>query len=37
MKKVKITITGKVHDVSYRPFLLNLAEYLFIERLDARN
>ncbi len=37
MKKVKVTITGKVHDVSYRSLLLNLAEYLFIERFDARN
>ena len=37
MRKVKITIMGKVHDVGYRPFLLNLAEYLFIERFDARN
>jgi len=36
MKKVKITITGE-HDVGYRPFLLNLAEYLFVERFDARN
>lgn len=27
---------GKVHDI-YRPFLLKLAEYLFIERFDARN
>ena len=37
VKKVKMTIIGKVHDVGYRPFLLNLAEYLFIERFDARN
>ncbi len=37
MRKVKITIAGNVHDVGYRPFLLNLAEYLFIERFDARN
>ena len=37
MRKVKITIMGKVHDVGYRPFLLNLAEYLFIKRFDARN
>jgi len=37
VRKVKITIIGKVHDVGYRPFLLNLAECLFIERFDARN
>ena len=37
MKKVRITIIGEVHDVGYRPFLLNLAEYLFIDRFDARN
>ena len=35
--KVKITITGKVHDVGYRPFLLDLADSLFIQRFDARN
>ncbi len=35
--KVKITITGKVHDVGYRPFLLDLADSLLIERFDARN
>ena len=37
MRKVKLTITGKVHNVGYRPFLLDLAESLFIERFDARN
>ena len=35
--KVKITISGKVHDVGYRPFLLDLADSLFIQRFDARN
>ena len=35
--KLKITITGKVHDVGYRLHLLNLADTLFIERFDARN
>ena len=35
--KIKITITGKVHDVGYRPFLLDLADSLLIERFDARN
>ena len=35
--KVRITITGKVHDVGYRPFLLDLADSLLIERFDARN
>ncbi len=36
--KVKITIIGgKVHDVGYRPFLLDLADSLLIERFDARN
>jgi len=35
--KLKITITGKVHDVGYRLHLLNLADSLFIERFDARN
>jgi acylphosphatase len=37
LMKVKITITGKVHDVGYRPFLLDLADSLFIQRFDARN
>ena len=35
--KVKITIIGNAHDVSYRPFLLDLADSLLIERFDARN
>ena len=35
--RVKITIIGKVHNVGYRPFLLDLADSLLIERLDARN
>jgi acylphosphatase len=35
--KIRITITGKVHDVGYRPFLLDLADSLLIERFDARN
>ncbi len=35
--KLKITITGKVHDVGYRLHLLNLADSLFIDRFDARN
>ena len=36
--KVKVTIIGgKVHDVGYRPFLLDLADSLFIQRFDARN
>ncbi len=35
--KVKVTIIGKVHDVGYRPFLIELADSLFIERFDARN
>ena len=34
---LKITITGKVHEVGYRLFLLELADSLFIERFDARN
>jgi len=34
---LKITIIGKVHDVGYRLFLLELADSLFIERFDARN
>ena len=36
MKK-KILITGKVHDVGYRPFLLSIAESLEIERFFADN
>jgi acylphosphatase len=36
--KVKVTIIGgKVHDVGYRLFLLDLADSLLIERFDARN
>ena len=35
--KIRITITGKVHDVGYRLFLLDLADSLLIERFDARN
>ena len=34
---LKLTITGKVHDVGYRPFLLGLAEALEIERFFADN
>jgi acylphosphatase len=34
---VKITITGKVHDVGYRLFLLEEADSLFIPRFDAKN
>ncbi|WP_457550476.1 acylphosphatase [Archaeoglobus sp.] len=34
---LKITIIGKVHDVGYRLFLLELADLLFIEKFDARN
>ena len=33
----KITITGKVHDVGYRLFLLTEAESLLIDYFDARN
>jgi len=36
-KALKITIIGKVHDVGYRLFLLEEADYLFIPRFDARN
>jgi len=35
--KIKITIIGKVHNVGYRSFLLDLADSLLIERFDARN
>ena len=35
--KLKVTITGNVHDVGYRLHLLNLADSLLIERFDARN
>ena len=34
---LKITITGRVHGVDYRLFLLEEADYLFIPRFDARN
>jgi len=34
---VKITLIGKVHDDSYRLFLLEEADYLFIPNFDARN
>jgi len=34
---VRITIIGKVHDVGYRLFLLEEADYLFIPYFDARN
>jgi acylphosphatase len=34
---VKITITGKVHDVGYRLFLLEEADFLLIPHFDARN
>ena len=34
---IKITITGKVHDVGYRLFLLEEADYLFIPYFDVRN
>ena len=33
--RVKITIIGKVHNVEYKLFLLDLAESLFIERFYA--
>ncbi|MBO8183474.1 MAG: acylphosphatase [Archaeoglobus sp.] len=36
MKK-RILITGKVHDIGYRPFLLGLAESLEIDRFFADN
>ena len=35
--KLKITITGKVHDVGYRPFLFRLACRYSITHFDARN
>ena len=34
---LKITIIGNVHNVGYRPFLLDLADSLFIHKFDARN
>jgi len=36
MKK-KILIFGKVHNVGYRSFLLDYADYLFIRNFDAQN
>ncbi|RLI78610.1 acylphosphatase [Archaeoglobales archaeon] len=33
----KITITGRVHDVGYRLFLLEEADRLFIPHFDAKN
>jgi len=35
--KLRIVVTGKVHGVGFRPYLLNLAETLHIKRFDARN
>lgn len=35
--KLRITITGRVHDVGYRLFLLNQADSLLINKFDARN
>ena len=35
--KLKITISGKVHDVGYRLFLLNQADSLLLRKFDARN
>ncbi len=37
MPKLRILITGKVHEVGYRPLLLGLAESLEIERFFADN
>ncbi len=37
MPKLRILITGKVHEVGYRPFLLGLAESLDIDRFFADN
>ncbi len=34
---LKITITGKVHNVGYRLLLLELADSLLIDRFDVRN
>ena len=34
---LKITILGKVHNVGYRLFLLEEADYLLIPRFDSRN
>lgn len=35
--KLRITITGEVHNVGYRPFLLGIAESLEIDRFFADN
>ncbi len=37
LMKLKITVTGKVHDVGYRLHLLNHADSLLIDHFDARN
>lgn len=37
MKPKEITITGNIHNLGYRLFLLSEAEKLFIEKFDARN
>ena len=37
MTAKELRITGKVHDVGYRLFLLNKAEELLLERFTARN
>jgi len=34
---MKLTITGKVHNVGYRLLLLELADSLLIDKFDARN
>ncbi len=35
--KLRIAIKGRVHDVGYRLFLLELADSLLIDKFDARN
>ncbi len=37
MAKLRILITGEVHDVGYRPFLLGLAESFEVDRFFADN
>ena len=37
MPRKRIVITGNVHDVGYRPFLLGIAGFLGIERFYADN
>ena len=37
MPKLRILITGKVHEVGYRPLLLGLAESFELERFFADN